>query len=209
MDFDDVFKTERYTTPALRREGEFVDRKQKIPVIQGEPKELADFVVDVIAMANMSYRFGRVGRILYGITDKGEIIGVEGQHTRKHSHQVDLQSESGGEKFFDEVVSRDFRWAAEKYIKPQTPWLHIQYGFVAGKLCAYLEIGANLANKQAYYLAQDIEKRLVQHTDDELEIVGGQIAARENQVYIGESLLGIRAVDAVDDHIADGQDIHV
>lgn len=156
MDFDDRFKPERYTDPEQLREGMLTDRKMEIPAIWDVPEKRLDFVKDFIALANMSYRFGRVGRLLFGITDDHRIVGVTRQATKaKHWWGIDYSQERDRESLFQQIL-RDFDRAISEFIEPKTAHLQMKWGWVKDHLVAYLEIGAELSNPRPYRVKKEI-----------------------------------------------------
>lgn len=158
MDWDDRFRPERYTDPAFLSEGLFADYKSEIYPIRDDWKKCLDFVVDFIALANMSYRFGKVARLLFGMDrNMHDIVGVEGQSTRAaHLSGINYAEHGDLHRLFNELILRDFRWAVEKYVEPRTVHLEMKWGMVEGRLCAYLEIGAETANAHAYRVGREI-----------------------------------------------------
>ncbi len=160
MDFDDHFNGQLFTNPSKRREGMFLDRKSEIYPIFDDKEKLADFIVDFIALANMSYRYGKVSRILFGITDHYELVGVKGQATRKkHLANVDYENERDLEKLFRECIEHDFRRAIEQYVDPKSVEIQMHWGIAENSalLVSYLEIGAQLSNRTAYRTKKEIK----------------------------------------------------
>jgi hypothetical protein len=176
VNFDSQFNAERFINPEHLIEGRFVDRKAEIyPIFdknhsdnQGDldyPRKLHDFVVDVIAFANMSYRHGRVARILFGVNNNHELVGVKQQSTKpEHLQGIDYSSSHALEVLFREHIEKDFRSAFKEFVEPSEVTLQMPWDEVGGVLVAYLEIGAQLGNPTFYRVKKDLvagKKRLV------------------------------------------------
>ena len=160
MDFDQCFNKEWFTDPQKRLEGMFLDRKSEIYPIFDNTAKLADFIIDFIALANMSYRYGRISRILFGISDDYKITGVIGQSTKKkHMTDIDYNNEQDLEKLFRKRMEYDFRQAIKEHIEPERVEIQMHWGRTkeGAPLVAYLEIGAQLSNKTAYRTKNEIK----------------------------------------------------
>lgn len=170
MGFDEKFLPERFTDPNLSREWILADRKREIYAIREDRKKLADFIVDIIALANMSYRHGEVARLLFGINndrtlvtyDDGTPRGVKGQSTKNsYLQDVDYNDPNKVDQLFQYILN-DFRSAVHQYIKPSGAKgdlkmeLDIKTGWIDGYLLAYLEIMAQTANPEPYSVNREI-----------------------------------------------------
>jgi hypothetical protein len=155
MDWDSQFNPKRFTDPSHLSEGLLMDRKWDLPEIAEDPKKRIDFIKDFIALANMSYRFGRVARILFGIDNSRKILGVSKATKAKYLQGIDLNIESDREKFFNERILSHFYREIKKFVTPSSVHLVMHWGDVKDtdgqdKLVAYLEIRAETGNRFAY-----------------------------------------------------------
>ena len=170
MDFDDKFLPERFTDPIFSREWMLADRKREIYPIWEDRLKLADFIADFIALANMSYRYGKVARLLFGINDDRSLVttedgtptGVQWQSTKKeYLQELNYENETQVDELFKRILL-DFRSAIRKYVRPVDSKgdlkveLDIKTGWVEDYFLAYLEIGAQTVNTEPYCVSKEI-----------------------------------------------------
>lgn len=161
MKSDPHFIAERFTNPQYIEERTLSDRKVEIPQIRDNPDKRAEFIRDVIALANASRRRGEPGYLLFGIDNGWNIVGIEGQSVKKDlppdytpndRHQI--------EKLQREIIEKAFNDIAREYIAPKAPLLAYHHNYydelVEGKRVSYLEIRAESDNPIAYEVKKDI-----------------------------------------------------
>ncbi|RMG90624.1 MAG: hypothetical protein D6706_19170, partial [Chloroflexi bacterium] len=66
------------------RENTLIDLKRDLYCVRGDDKGLAEFIRDMIAMANASRRRGKPAYILFGVNNDGTISegGIKGQSSK-------------------------------------------------------------------------------------------------------------------------------
>lgn len=185
MRTDEKFRPERFTDPDLIRERELSDCKQDLYKLiwsseelekwqkdsewikEGEvppksPKEgLAEFIRDVIAIANAARQIGQPGYLLFGIKDQtNEIIGIEGQSTNP---KISLATHS--RKKINEENGRSFQRCTKEFVFPSLTVRYL-YGEVNEKLVAYLEIRPD-PTPEPYQVKQSLDEiKTPLHTGD-------------------------------------------
>jgi hypothetical protein len=151
---DSQFRPERFTDPHLIQERTLSDCKRKIYKLRWSPKELedwqrdtsgeisspkedlAEFIRDIIAIANAARQRGMPGYLLFGVDDTTKrILGVEGQTTKPN---VSLNTHSQDK--INELNERDFNSFLNTYIWPTPPVIDYRRGYVEEKLVSYLQI---------------------------------------------------------------------
>jgi hypothetical protein len=158
MSLDKQFRSDRFTDPHLIRERPLSDCKQYLCKLRWSkdellaweqniknlenyeslprsPKEdLAEFIRDVIAIANAARQRGEPGYLLFGIDDTTKnVVGIEGQSTNPKV------SNKNQEKI-NEINERDFNEVLRKYVRPAPPTIDYFTGYVNEKLVSYLQI---------------------------------------------------------------------
>jgi len=135
------FRSDLFSNDWSYQEGPLLDRKQEIYDLRA-PDKKAEFVRDVIALANSARRFGKPAYLLFGITDSGEICGV-----RSRDGVPD-------QKYIDNV-HRQMMQIINTYIEPQMPASRLEIGEVDDKLVAYLIIPPE-ATKSPFCVAKEL-----------------------------------------------------
>jgi predicted HTH transcriptional regulator len=87
-------------------EGDLQDRKQKLYQILSSKEELAEYIKDLIALANSARMRGRDSYLIFGVTDTDrKIVGIEGQDVRSPARHgsFDQLSDAEIERFQNEI----------------------------------------------------------------------------------------------------------
>ena len=74
------FRCELFEDPEQYEETPLRDRKSDLPLLdknRAEPGKRAEFVRDVIALANTARMMEKPAYLLFGIDDDGKVVGVE------------------------------------------------------------------------------------------------------------------------------------
>jgi len=126
------FRTDLFTEPQGYEEGPLCDRKAAIPDLR-QVVQKAEFVRDVIALANSARIFGKPAYLLWGITDRdAQVCGVESS-----LKAYDRASEPS--HLLWENLKHQMGQAIHDYITPLLPH-DIRHGIVNGTEVAYLQI---------------------------------------------------------------------
>jgi predicted HTH transcriptional regulator len=160
---DPHFIAERFTNPQYIEERTLSDRKVEIPQIRDNPDKRAEFIRDVIALANASRRRGEPGYLLFGIDDGWNIVGIEGQSVKRNlPDDYDPNDPRKIEKLQRETIEDAFNKITREYIAPKAPLLSYHHNYhgelVEGKRVSYLEIRAEADNAIAYEVKKDIQE---------------------------------------------------
>lgn len=162
MKRDEAFKPERFTDPNYIEESSLSDRKSQIPRIWSADKQArAEFVRDVIALANASRQRGEPGYLLFGIDDDWRIVGIEGQSVREDLPQdYDPNDNRQVEKLQRDFNEKAFNNTANEYIAPSQPILAYYHGIVNGVRVSYLEICAEPSHEGPYEVGTSISSEI-------------------------------------------------
>lgn len=123
------FRCELFEEPAEYEETPLRDRKSDLPVLgenRAEAGKRAEFVRDVIALANTARLLGKPAYLLFGIDNHGQIVGVE---------QYLEQYDNSWEKVRQQI--KDLLWS---YVEPKLLRYDLKHNECQGKLVAYLLI---------------------------------------------------------------------
>ncbi len=126
-----MFEAALFRSPTYYEENLFVDRKRDMyQLYSKDNRKKAEFIRDVIAMANTARRFGKPTRLLFGIDDEGKIVGI----CDEVSQYGDPQDVTTWESIRHQIAQ-----LLKSYISP--PPEHIlEHGIIDGRHVAYLEI---------------------------------------------------------------------
>ncbi|PWH13283.1 MAG: hypothetical protein DDG58_14575, partial [Ardenticatenia bacterium] len=127
--YAESFRHELFTEPEHYEESHLRDRKAMLPDLWKNEK-VAEFVRDVIALANTARMFGRPAYLLYGIDDEGHLCGID---SSKHLYDR-LRGLTIGEK-----VQHRLQEVIPRYIKPTVKW-EFKASQINGVEVAYLMI---------------------------------------------------------------------
>jgi hypothetical protein len=123
------FRCELFEDPEEYEETLLRDRKSDFPVLNrkcAEPGKRAEFVRDVIALANTARMTGRPAYLLFGIDNHGKVVGIE-QYLEQY----------GGHREKARQQMKDLFLA---HIEPKILGWELKYGECQQKLVAYLLI---------------------------------------------------------------------
>jgi hypothetical protein len=147
------FCSELFTEPSEYEETPLRDRKRKLYNLS-HYEEKAEFIRDVIAMANTARKWRKPAYLLFGLDDNGEI----------HDITNDLKPYLGSKPL--PITEEEIRSAMEgvrhkigevifQYITP-SPKLELEWGKINGLLVAYLRIEPQCTAK-AFHVAKNLQ----------------------------------------------------
>lgn len=128
----DNFRAELFEDPADYEEGPLRDRKVDFPNLQkraGKPDKKAEFIRDVIALANTARLWGKPAYLLFGIDDSGRVAGIHDYlkvFDKSEPHQV------------QEEARKQVGSLIKEYVKPIMARFDLKFGQIHGHLVAYL-----------------------------------------------------------------------
>lgn len=124
------------------RENTLVDLKQEMYRVRGNDKELAEFIRDMIALANASRRRGEPAYILFGVNDDGTLLteGIKGQVSKTTKPKGwDDENPSLFQKQQNDIIGRDFQERVLEYITPDVEFEYLA-GWIDGVPFSYIHI---------------------------------------------------------------------
>jgi hypothetical protein len=130
------FRCELFEDPEEYEETLLRDRKSDFPVLNrkcAEPGKRAEFVRDVIALANTARMTGRPAYLLFGIDNHGKVVGIE-QYLEQY----------GGHREKARQQMKDLFLA---HIEPKILGWELKYGECQQKLVAYLLIPPQVSER--------------------------------------------------------------
>ncbi|WP_081752808.1 RNA-binding domain-containing protein [Kallotenue papyrolyticum] len=110
-------------------EGPLFDRKQEIHLIYKDKKKSADFVIDVLALANSSRRRGKPAYLLFGVDDSGKVVGIPKQCLHSLDRTLcDRCKDKSIQKLHEDIQDQLIRFI-KRYlcIKEDDPNLNVDY----------------------------------------------------------------------------------
>ncbi|MBE7557383.1 MAG: NACHT domain-containing protein [Anaerolineales bacterium] len=157
MERDIFFRPERFIEKQYLEERTLSDRKLCIPLIKDDIDKRAEFIRDLIALANASRERGKPAYILFGVRDNWDKVGIEGQSVQaKLPIGYNPNDDAQVEHLQRKVIEKAFIGIATQYIAPKVPSLEYYHGLIDGVRFSYLEICAEALNKTAYEVAKDL-----------------------------------------------------
>lgn len=127
-----TFNSEMFLLPQNYEEDLFVDRKQDLYGLHTrDNRKKADFVRDVIAMANTARHFGQPTYILLGIDDKGHIVGLNEELANYGDNVEHVNTWENVRQIMGNIL--------KEYIDPAPIW-QLKHGIIEGKHVAYILI---------------------------------------------------------------------
>ncbi|MCS7259679.1 MAG: NACHT domain-containing protein, partial [Anaerolineae bacterium] len=112
MDEEERFRHELFIESEHYEESPLRDRKAMLPDPWND-ECIAEFIRDVIALANTARMLGRPGYLLYGLDDQGRLCGIESSE-----HLYDrVRGLTTGER-----VKHRLQQVIQRYIKPVVKW---------------------------------------------------------------------------------------
>lgn len=124
------------------RENTLVDLKRQMYRVRGNDKELAEFIRDMIALANASRRRGEPAYILFGVNDDGTLLteGIKGQVSKTTKPKGwDDENPSLFQKQQNDIIGRDFQERGLEYITPDVEFEYLA-GWIDGVPFSYIHI---------------------------------------------------------------------
>jgi hypothetical protein len=116
-------------------EGPLFDRKAMLPKVYRTAEECAEFIKDVISLANSARRRGQPAYLLFGVQDDGTITGIEGQFLQKDSPSRDWATSSSEKQ--QERIQRELLSLIKKHLGGD-PGISYEWGYIDQMLVSYL-----------------------------------------------------------------------
>lgn len=145
------FRPELFTEPSEYEETPFRDRKQKLPNFR-QRDEIAEFLRDVIALANTARKWGKPAYLLFGLDDRGNIQGIE-QDLSLYWQPGPVPLDERGITNVMEKVRHQMGAIIKQYIAPRL-FCELDWGQLEGHLLAYLLIPPP-CSQEAFRVAQN------------------------------------------------------
>ncbi len=127
-----TFQVEHFTLPSHYEETPLCDRKENLPNLYRDD-EKAEFLRDVIALANSARSFGKPVRLLFGIDDHGKPADL-GDYLAPYAAHI-----SAGVQLPEKIREQIGKTLAT-YVKPELSKFDFELGECEGKCVAYLLI---------------------------------------------------------------------
>ena len=148
------FRGELFTQPGNFEEGPLRDRKEIIPNLRHH-QEKAEFLRDVVSLANSARMLGRPAYLLLGIDDDGHPCDLTPslepyrKRARRKAEGREWDEHRFEECLWREVIERQMlKEIIAGYVNPAlAASCRLEYGRVRGSLCAYLLIPQNPSPK--------------------------------------------------------------
>ena len=126
-------------------------------------KKRADFLKDLIALANAARQRNEHAYLCLGIAEYDEwtLHGVEGRHPVTNPRPAWEEVESHPELMnrWAEGIARVYLGFAEQYIEPGLPDVHYETGWIEDHLIGLLVIGPGSSPAVGFYLTESEQKR--------------------------------------------------
>ena len=138
-------------------EGQLLDRKIELYPLLSSSLKLAEFVKDVIALANSARQRGRNAYLLFGVDDNRNPIGIKGQDiiSPPRSNTLKYDNDNDIEKVQGEMIGRVISLKIKEYIGHFGATY--EYGFFKGVLVSYLLIPGRTLERWRYSPYQTIK----------------------------------------------------
>ena len=147
----DCFNEALFDDPAEYEEVPLRDRKVDFPNLQkrtGEPEKKAEFIRDVIALANTARLWGKPAYLLFGINDSGQVVGIR-DHLKGFDKSEQLQVQEEARNQVGSLI--------KEYIKPLMAQFDLKFGKKHGHQVAYL-ILEPLLSPEPFQVAKPFNK---------------------------------------------------
>jgi hypothetical protein len=165
------FRSELFTEPSEYEETPLRDRKQKLYDLRHH-REKAEFLRDVIALANTARMWGKPAYLLFGLDDNGNIHDITDDLKPYVSHLPNRDEEV---VIAMEKVRHAIKDAISYYIDPLLTLWDLEWGRINDSLVAYLRLEPELTLED-FKVAKDLQS-------------GGESLLRKGEKWIrmGES----------------------
>jgi len=143
------------------REGPLMELKQEIPCIIHDAGKLAEFIRDMIALANTARRRGEPAYMFFGIDNDGNLLleGIKGQCTRDPKPPGwDDEDLDKLEHQQNEIIGRDLHIQIRNYVRPEIEFDYL-YGQVGSQLVSYIKIRPNPV-PEPFKVRRNLEDRI-------------------------------------------------
>lgn len=177
------FQTEHFTVPQFYEETPLCDRKSEFPNLRHDMAK-AEFLRDVIALANSARSFGKPARLLFGLNDKGDLVDI--------SPSLSVYgSGSSYEHELSEKIRCEIGQALANYVEPDLHHFDFFLGEVDGKRVGYLLIPP-LAPPQRFHVKKHLR------SGKQPLLTAGQCWVRygEHKAEVSPRLVSVDAQDA-------------
>jgi hypothetical protein len=167
------FRSELFTEPSEYEETPLRDRKQKLYNLRHD-REKAEFLRDLIALANTARMWGKPAYLLFGLDDNGNIHDIT-DDLKPYLDSSHLPSSDEEVVIAMEKVRHAIKDAISYYIDPLLILWDLEWGRINDSLVAYLRLEPE-PTLEAFKVAKDLQS-------------GGESLLREGEKWIrmGES----------------------
>jgi len=149
------FRPELFSDPSEYEETPLRDRKQELYNLRRD-NEKAEFLRDVIAMANTARARGRPAYLLFGLDNDGNICDITGNlQPYLPDDSATLPTTDKEVAFTMERVRHAIGETIGQYIAPTLNLWDLKWGTIGDKLVAYLRIEPQCPSK-AFHVARDL-----------------------------------------------------
>jgi len=160
------FREELFVRRVLSEEGPLRDRKREIPDLLRNDKNKAEFIKDVISLANSARAWGRTAYMLFGLDDSGSLfdispsLGLYREKAEKKGMGRDWDEARFEECLWQEIIRRSMLLdLIANYVDPNLAGrCSLEHGSVRGHLCAYLKIPAAYS-ETCYCVKRELKSR--------------------------------------------------
>lgn len=176
----DGFRIDLFDDPRNYEEVPLRDRKANLPNLRRDD-EKAEFIRDVIALANTSRMLGQPAYLLLGINDNGDKTGV-------NEYLAPYQERGDGHVW--EEVRHKLSEILPRFIVPHVNWI-LQHGEIDNRALAYLAISPSTP-PMPFRVAEELRYRDEEGRSRRLE-------AGQSWIRFGESKLEISIYELIPD----------
>ncbi|MGB9889559.1 MAG: NACHT domain-containing protein [Anaerolineae bacterium] len=149
------FRSELFTEPREYEETPLRDRKQKFPNLDHD-EEKAEFLRDVIAMANTARSWGKPAYLLFGLNNQGNLSDIWDDLQRYcRSERALVDKDEKGLVLVAEQIRHRIAAIFGEYIAPPLHQWDFRLEWLEGNCVAYLSIEPDCREK-AFHIARDL-----------------------------------------------------
>lgn len=152
-----MFQERYFALPSHYEETPLCDRKENLPNLYRDDQK-AEFIRDVIPLANSARSFGRPARLLFGIDDKGRSVDL-GDYLLPYEAQINAEVQ------LPEKIRSEIGKAIFNHVAPELSKFEFELGQYEGKRVAYLLIHP-LTPSQRFHVSRALTsgKRILLHS---------------------------------------------
>lgn len=148
------FRIEVFTDPSEYEETPLRDRKQDLPNLFHD-KEKAEFLRDVIALANTARQWGKPAYLLFGLNDDGQLTGLSSECLKPYQRQDGVHIADLDHLRVMEQVRSQMGALIRQYVNPPLVLWDLLWDVKNNRLLAYLLIEPQ-SPQQAFHIATNL-----------------------------------------------------